>query len=270
MLNIPIPFRRIGANGPLLLMLLRNDIKAKFRHSILGVLWLFIPPLLILLVYVYMFSFVFKMRWPDTNCASSWGGGLFIYAGITVYSAFSDSIMGSLNLLSSRAAMLKRFPFPLELLPVSLTMTNILISGMVLWIIFFLSLASGGRGSWTAVLYFPLIWLPYALLVTGIAWITSALGVFFRDLGNLFGVLLLLCFFASPILYSDQMIPEQIAWLNRWNPLSPIIGNIRGIFLQNSAPDGWGLLGSWLLGLVLFQGGFCFFQRMRRRFADVV
>ena len=269
-LNVWTPVSRVISQFSLFTMLFRNDLTAKFRHSVLGVFWLFIPPLCILLIYVYMFSVIFKLRWPESEMSSNWGFGLAVYTGITVFSVFCDSVMGSLNLLVSRGGIIKRVPFPWELLPVSFVCANVLIASVVLLLLFGLSLLSGGAGSWMGLLYFPLVMLPLFLFTLGCSWLASAAGVFFRDLSNLMGIIMLLLFFSTPVFYSIQMIPDSYLWMIRMNPLTPAVLNIRGIFLQNQPPDWGALLLSWIVGLLVFQIGFCCFEYLRRRFADVI
>ena len=254
----------------LFLMMVRNNILAKFRHSVLGFFWLFIPPMCVLLIYVYMFSVIFKLKWPDADITSRWSFGLVIYTGIILYSGFSETLMGSLNLLLSRTGIIKRVPFPLDLLSPSLAVANFLIMYAVLVLIYLISQFTDGGGSWMAPLYLPLTTLPLLLLTMGCSWIISAAGLFFRDLGNLLGIIILFLFFSTPVFYDLIQIPEEYRWAIYLNPLTPIIVNTRTIIFKPSAPN-WNMLAaSWLTGLVIFQFGFCVFMRLRRRFADVV
>lgn len=254
----------------LFFMMVRNNILAKFRHSILGFFWLFIPPMCVLLIYVYMFSVIFKLKWPDADITSRWSFGLVIYTGIILYSGFSETLMCSLNLLLSRASIIKRVPFPLDLLSPSLALANFLIIYAVVVLIYLISQFTNGGGSWTAPLYLPLTTLPLLLMTTGCGWIISAAGLFFRDLGNLLGIIILFLFFSTPVFYDMTQIPEQYRWAIYLNPLTPIIINTRTIIFKPSPPN-WNLVGlSWLTALVVFQFGFCVFMRLRRRFADVV
>ncbi len=254
----------------LFFMMVRNNILAKFRHSILGFFWLFIPPMCVLLIYVYMFSVIFKLKWPDADITSRWSFGLVIYTGIILYSGFSETLMGSLSLLLSRTGIIKRVPFPLDFLSPSLALANFLIIYVVVLLIFLISQFTHGGGSWMAPLYLPLTTLPLLLLTTGCSWIISAAGLFFRDLGNLLGIIILFLFFSTPVFYDITQIPEQYRWAIYLNPLTPVIVNTRTVIFKPSAPD-WGMISaSWLTGLVVFQFGFCTFMRLRRRFADVV
>ena len=254
----------------LFFMMLRNNILAKFRHSVLGFFWLFIPPMCVLLIYVYMFSVIFKLKWPDADITSRWSFGLVIYSGIILYTGFSETLMGSLSLLLSRSSIIKRVPFPLDLLSPGMAVANFLIMYAVLILIYLISQFTDGGGSWMAPLYLPLTTLPLLLLTTGCSWIISAAGLFFRDLGNLLSIVLLLLFFSAPVFYDAVQIPEGYRWAIYLNPLTPVIVNTRTILFKPSAPD-WILVGaSWLTALVIFQFGFCVFMRLRRRFADVV
>lgn len=251
-------------------MLLRNDVTAKFKHSLLGFFWIFIPPVCVLLIYVYMFSVIFMLRWPERDFSSRWGFGLIIYMGITIYSVLSDSIMSSIGILTSRSAMLKRVPFPYELFPISLACSNWMISGIVLWILFFLSLLTGGRGGIEVVWYFPLCYIPLFFLTAGCCWIVSALGIFIRDLGNILGILILLLFFSTPVFYSINMVPEKYRFLIELNPLSSLLANMRGILLQNRLPEWRDILLTWVIALVVFAVGYAFFMCLRKKFADVI
>ena len=254
----------------LFLMMVRNNILAKFRHSVLGFFWLFIPPLCILLIYVYMFSIIFKLKWPDADITSRWSFGLVIYTGITLYSVFSETLMGSLSLLSGRVSIIKRVPFPLELLSPALALANYLITYAILLLIFVISQCTDGDGSWIAFVYLPLTTMPLLLLATGCSWVASAAGLFFRDLGNLLGIVILLLFFSAPVFYDAVQIPEEYLWALYLNPLTPIIENTRTILFKQLEPDWFHLGFSWLVCLAVFQIGFCMFMRLRRRFADVV
>ena len=269
-LNPWTPVSQAFRQYSLFLMMVRNNILAKFRHSVLGFFWLFIPPLCILLIYVYMFSVIFKLKWPDADITSKWSFGLVIFTGITLYSVFSETVMGSVGLLLSRANIIKRVPFPLELLSPGLAVANFLVMYAVLILIFLVSQGTDGGGSWLALAYLPLTTLPLLLLTAGCSWIVSAAGLFYRDLGNLLGIVVLLLFFSAPVFYDSVQIPAQYLWALYMNPLTPVIENTRIIFFKQMGPS-WHLLGlSWLTCLAVFQIGFCMFMRMRRYFADVV
>ena len=269
-LNPWTPVSQAFRQYSLFLMMVRNNILAKFRHSVLGFFWLFIPPLCILLIYVYMFSVIFKLKWPDADITSNWSFGLVIFTGITLYSVFSETVMGSVGLLMSRAGIIKRVPFPLELLPPSTAVANFLVMYAVLILIYFVSLFTGSGCSPLALVYLPLTTLPLLLLTAGCSWIVSAAGLFYRDVGNLLSIVVLLMFFSAPVFYDAVQIPEQYRWLLYVNPLTPVIINTRTIFFKGATPGLPHLALSWLVCLVVFQVGFCLFQRLRRRFADVV
>ena len=269
-LNPWMPVNLVIRQYSLFFMMVRNNILAKFRHSFLGFFWLFIPPMCVLLIYVYMFSVIFKLKWPDADITSRWSFGLVIYSGIILYTGFSETLMGSLSLLLSRSSIIKRVPFPLDLLSPGMSVANYLIMYAVLLLIYLISQFTDGGGSWMAPLYLPLTTLPLLLLTTGCSWIISAAGLFFRDLGNLLSIVLLLLFFSAPVFYDAIQIPEGYRWAIYLNPLTPVIVNTRTILFKPSAPD-WTMAGaSWLTSLVIFQFGFCVFMRLRRRFADVV
>ena len=102
------PFRNIAERFPLFMQLVLNNLSAKFRKSRLGFLWLFIPHLCILFLYIYVFSHIFKMKWPESAMESNWSFGLSIYTGIVLYSLLSDSIMESISSIAGRVNYVKK------------------------------------------------------------------------------------------------------------------------------------------------------------------
>lgn len=264
-----IPFRNIAERFPLFMQLVQNNLSAKFRKSRLGFLWLFIPHLCILLLYIYVFSHIFKMKWPESSMESNWSFGLSIYTGIILYSLLSDSIMESIGSISRRVNYVKKISFPLDLLPVSTATANFLVAVIILLIIGLVSLASGGTCNHAVFMFLPLM-IPMWLLACGCAWIASVLGVFFRDIGNLLGILLLVLFFTAPVFYSLQAVPENLRFIAWCNPLTAFVINVRNVLLFNAKVDWQFYVISIGYGSLFFQGGFFLFSLARRRFADVI
>ncbi len=177
--------------------------------------------------------------------------------------------MGSITSISGRVNYVKRISFPLELLPISAATANFLATMTILLLIGAISLLSGGACSYNVFMFLPLM-LPMWLLTCGCAWIASILGVFFRDIGNLLGILLLVLFFTAPVFYSIQVIPENLCFIAWFNPLTAFVVNLRNVLLFNADIDWQLYVISIGYGGLFFQGGFFLFSLARRRFADVI
>lgn len=269
-LNPAEPLRAVWRGRALFGQLVRKEIAAKFRHSVLGVLWLFLPPLCVLMLYIYVFSVIFRLRWPESEITSKWGFGLVIFCGITVFSMFSESVTGCIGAVTARSSCVKRVPFPLELLPAARVCSVFLVNVLVLVLLFAVSLLSGGSGSVSALALLPPVLFPLLLTTLGCGWCAAAAGVFFRDIGNLIGIVMMALFFTAPVFYSAKMVPEEYRFIPLLNPLTPVIDNVRNLLLFNAGPDLPALALSWLTGIIVFQAGYLVFAGTRRRFADVL
>ena len=127
-----------------------------------------------------------------------------------------------------------------------------------------------GHAPTMAVLYLPLVLIPQFLLTLGLSWALAALGVFFRDLGQIIGFVLTVWFFTTPICYAEASLPQNFRWLFELNPLYVLVRSYRSIFLEASAPP-WEPLG-WLMfaATIIFLVGHAWFHKMKKSFSDVV
>jgi lipopolysaccharide transport system permease protein len=233
-----------------------------------GALWSVVSPLLLLAVYTFMFGVVFESRWgdlpPDKGTFS-----MLLYAGMLVHTIFAEVTARAPTLVLSQPGYVKKLVFPLEILPV-VAVSNALINagiGFLLLIAFNLLL---GGGLHPTLLLLPLVLLPYAIFVTGLALFLSALGVFIRDLTHAISFVVAISMFVTPIFYPLSAVPAPYRPLMYLNPLTFIVEQTRNLVLFGDFPD-WG-------GLVLYSGlsmltlwiGLLWFQRSRSGFADVM
>ena len=268
-----LPFRIIRClmdHRYLLADMTKKNILAQFRHSVLGVLWLFLPPGCILLLYVYLFNVIFKLKWPENEVTTPWGFGLVVFSGITAYAIFSESVMGCIHTIPAHSNYVRKVPFPLELLPAAQVLAKFLVNGLILTGIFAVTTVFMKGAGWTGIFFLPLVLFPLLLISLGAGWFMAALGVIFRDIGNLTGIVVTIMFFTAPVFYSAQMVPGKFRWIMWLNPLSSIICNIRSVALFAQVPDWRLLVFSWVFSYLVLQFGFGFFRCLRRRFADVL
>ena len=246
--------------------LVARDLKARYRGSVLGFFWSFINPLLMLLIYTFVFTVVIPQRVANLNPYS-----LFMFCGILPWTWFSSSLSESSNVQISGGNLIKKVLFPAEVLPIVAVLANMAH--------FFLGLPILGLFLfyYRAPLQFPeLIWFPVVvaiqlILTIALSLILSALTVHFRDLRDILANLLTLWFFATPIIYPLDAAPAYArAFLNA-NPFTHLAISYQEILFYPGPFGHW----KWLLAVglgsvVLFFLGYFLFDRLRDSFAEEV
>jgi len=260
--------RSFLSNRMLVWQLTRRDVVSRYRGSVFGLAWSFFNPLLMLAVYTFVFSVVFKARWGlDTNGHGDFAVILFV--GIIVHGVFAECVNRAPGLILNNASYVKRVIFPLETLPwvaMGATLFHSLVSVLVLLIA---QVVLRGSVPITA-LWLPVVVLPLIVGTMGISWLLAAFGVYLRDIGQVTGILTTVMLFMAPVLYPVQALPEGLRPYIYLNPLTFIIEQSREVLLWGNAPNLVGL-GKYALGAMLVAWfGFAAFQKMRRGFADVL
>ncbi len=246
----------------------RRDVVGRYKGSAIGLMWAFLNPLLMLVVYTFVFSVVFKAKWgggdePKTQFA------VILFAGVIVHALFAEVLNRAPALVISNANYVKKVVFPLETLVAVVTgaaLFHALISLAVLLCAFF---AFNGFIHWTVV-FLPVVLLPLLILAMGFAWVLASLGVFARDVGQMVGVLTAVLLFLSPVFFPINALPQEFhAWI-MLNPLTFIIEQMRNIVIWGRTPDFYGLLLYAGVSAVFAWAGYVWFQKTRKGFADVL
>jgi lipopolysaccharide transport system permease protein len=246
-----------------------REVQGRYRGSNLGILWALINPLLMLMVYTFVFSVIFKARWGVSGSESFMDFALILFSGIIAFNVFSECVTRAPVLIISNPNYVKKVVFPLEILPVSVLGSAVIHSLMSLGIVLAGLLLSTGKLHWT-LLYLPLVYLPLAALTLGLSWLLASLGVFIRDIGNFIGVAITLLLFLTPILYPMSAVPESIRPIFQLNPLSVIVEDFRRVVMWGQPPDWIWLGGVTLVSGLVMLGGYMWFMKIKRAFADVI
>ncbi len=264
-----IGIKIILKNRDLLFQLVKRNIAVRYKGSVLGLFWSLAQPLMMLTVYTFVFSVIFKARWGIDNSDSKAAFAIIMFCGMAVFNIFSESVTGSCSLITGNPNYVKKVIFPLEILPIAqvsaATVLGFIWFGLLLLgaIIFMKGLA------WTMLLL-PLVLIPLILLSCGLSFLAASLSVFFRDIQHLIVVIIQILFFMTPIFYPIQAIPEQYRWVMRINPLASIVEQARTVFLYGKMLD-WTMYGTGLLiSLAIFQLGLVWFIKTKKGFADVL
>ena len=239
----------------------KKDIGGKYKHSFLGVLWSFINPLLQILVYALIFPLVMK------NGGSYKDYTVFMVCGLIPWAYFTTVINRASFIMIENGNILKKVYFPRSILPLSLV-TSETINFLVSCIIILAFIVIKGFGISKFILFFPLVLLIQYVLLLGIALIFSAITVYMRDIQHFIGVVLQLLFYATPIVYSIDTIPENFRWILKWNPMTYIIEGYRAIFYNQTMSDlkSLGVLG--IISIIILIVGYLLFNKLQKRFAE--
>ncbi|MBB5192452.1 lipopolysaccharide transport system permease protein [Silvimonas terrae] len=252
----------------MLMDLVRRDIASRYRGAWAGVLWSLLNPLLMLAVYTFVFSVVFKARWQG-------GGGskvefaLVLFAGLLIFNLYAECVNRAPGLVLANVNFVKKIVFPLELLPLVSIGSALfhLVIGLLVWLGFYCLFFGVPH---LTVILLPLVILPVLLIVAGVSWFLAALAVYLRDIAQLVGVLTTVLMFLSPIFYPLAALPERYRQLAEINPLAFAVEQARAVLMWGDRLA-WGSWLVYLLGsLMVALAGLFWFQRTKVGFADVL
>jgi lipopolysaccharide transport system permease protein len=256
-------------NRELLGAMVKRDVVGRYRGSIMGIAWSLFNPLIMLVIYTFVFSIVFKSRWGSTSEGSHADFAIILFVGMIMHGLFAECANRAPGLILANTNYVKKVIFPLDILPWVAFGSALFHAGISLGVLLVAQLIWGQRIPWT-VLLFPLILLPLVFATMGFTWLLSALGVFVRDIGQMTVMFTVILMFVSPVFYPLTALPPQHQALLRLNPLTFIIEESRNTLLFGVVPD----FSRWAVvlaaSLAIAWGGFAWFQKTRRGFADVL
>lgn len=257
-----INLKEIWAHRELLYFLVWRDLKARYKQTVLGVVWVVLQPLLMTLVFTIFLGKLVRVHTGATPYP------LFLYAGLLPWTFFSNALSsGSFSLLAN-APMIKKVYLPRLAIPaaaVIVRLSDFLIASIVLIVLMAYYRTPLG---WQ-LLILPVLILELSLLAFALSALFSGLNVKYRDTGTALPVLLQVWMFASPIVYPRFYVPSRWEWAYQINPLTGIIEGFRSAFLGLPI-NRQGLAISALITLIMVMISLFVFRRMEDEFADVV
>jgi len=253
-------FNNLYAYRQLLKSNVQKEIRGKYKGSFLGVLWSFVNPLLMTLVYAIVFPLILKNT-EDHYIT-------YLVIGILPWNYFTTVIGQGTTTVLVNGGILKKVYFPREILPISVNLSGV-INFFISCLVMCLFLIFSGIGFSWHMLIFPLIVLTQFLLQQAIIFITSSVNVYVRDSEYIINFIISMLFYATPILYSSNMFSgSAFEWIIKINPMATIINSYRDIFYYQTMPNIKLLLIVLLVSTLLLYLGLKVFRKLEKGFAE--
>lgn len=255
-------------NRSLVFSLIKREVVGRYRGSVMGLLWSFFNPVLMLAVYTFVFSVVFKARWAGGSDSKT-EFALVLFAGLMVFNLFSECINRAPSLIVNNANYVKKVIFPLEILPVvalGSAVFHFFIS-LIVWVVFYL-IFFGFPGFSIFELF--LVILPLVLVIMGLSWILASLGVYLRDVSQIIGVVTTVLMFLSPIFYPVVSLPEEYRPFMELNPITFVVEQARDVMIWSKDLNWSRWAFQMIFSMLVAWLGFAWFQKTRKGFADVL
>ncbi len=266
----PTPITGLARKRDLWWQFTVRAVESRYRGSYLGILWAVLNPMLMLSIYFVVFGVIFGGHFRDPNVETLKDYAMAMFLGLTLYQLLAETLGSSPLLITGNTNLVKKVVFPLEILPLSQ------VGGLWFNLGIGLVLALGSAAvitkgpSLLGLVWLPVILLPLLMLSAGLAWLLSALGVFFRDLAQAMPFIAQVIMYASAVFYPVSRIPANVWAVMKWNPFLQTVVLSREVVLWDMPVNAHRLLYTYLAGLASMVIGRWVFMKLRPAFADVI
>ncbi len=243
----------------MLISLVRKDLRTRYKGSVLGFLWTFLNPLLQLVVYSIVFSFIMRV---DVDNYS-----MYLFVALIPWFFFQNGIMSSASSIIYSKDLVKKVYFPRLVIPLA-AVCGAFMNMIYSFAVVFLALFVSGIGVGPSVLYLPLVMLVEFLFVLGLSFLFSGMNVYFRDLEHILGIVMMAWMYLTPILYTIDMVPQQFKGIFYLNPMTGIILSYRDILYYKTAPHIHNIGMAAVFGVLFIILGTVIFNRLQKGFAE--
>ena len=254
-------------NRKLIINLAKNDFKTKYAGSYLGIIWAFVNPIITIIVYWFVFEYGLRAGSPIKGVPYV----LWLMAGLIPWFFYSDGINSATNSMYEYSYLVKKVVFKISILPIVKIISTLFIQLVFITFLFVVAFIYKMYPTvYMLQLFYYLFCLFFIILAT--SYITSSIILFFKDLGQLINIFLQIGIWATPIMWSYNIIPEKYQWIVKLNPMLYIVEGYRDSFINNI----WfwekqiQTIYFWLISLSLFFMGAIIFKRLKPHFADVL
>lgn len=250
--------RTLVTHARLLTAITRVELSKKYAGSVLGASWLILQPALLLSVYLFVYLVVFKMRFPGF---SSLGYALYVFTGLIPYMATIEAVTSGAVSIKQNIHLVKNVMLPIELVPVRAVLVASMTQAVGLVVIILMSALNGTLGPYLAFL--PVVWALHLVMLFGVVWILASLAVALPDISYFVNLFLFLLMWVSPIGFTPDMVPKELAAVLYVNPVYYLVEMYRDCLLFGTLPPLFDAAVFTLMAVVLFAIGSTFFRAFR-------
>lgn len=243
----------------------KREFQSKYRNSLLGMAWTVIQPLAMIVVYTVIFSKMMGSRLPGVT--STFGYSIYLCAGVLTWGFFTEVVSRALNVFIENANLIKKLSFPRLCLPVTVVLNASLNFAIIFSLFVIFLLITRAFPGWVFFAMFPVLAVQI-LFSIGLGITLGVLNVFFRDVGQLFGVVLQFWFWLTPIVYNINALPSFVKPLIQINPMTPIITAYQQILVHQQSPDWTSLRAVTVISILLCIWGMRLFRKHAGELVD--
>lgn len=238
---------------------IKKEIRGKYKGSWLGIVWTFLNPLLMLLVYSLVFPYILRVNVEHYT--------IFMMVALVPWTFFTTAVQTGTGSVVANGNILKKVYFPREIIPISVV-TSALINFLITCIIMVIFILVSGIGFSVHCLLFPVIVLLQYIITLAITFVLSAITVYIRDVDHFVSIIIMLAFYVTPIVYKSDMLPKKFEWAMKINPMAQIIEAYRAILYNHTMPDMSMLLIWGVIGILMLIIGYLVFKKLEKRFVE--
>jgi len=246
---------------------IRRDISQKYIGSFLGLYWSVINPIVTLVIYIIVFGVFLKVRLPENT--DIWDFALYFAAGFLPWTAFQESVTRASRSIVDNKNYIKKVPFPSEIFPVYVSLSecvNLLISLVIFFILYVIL-----KGAPTVyILLLPVAIILQVIFTLSLAFFFSSGAVYFRDIPQMLGPIFMIWFWVTPIAYTMNMIPADLKELFALNPAYYMLEIYRDTLFYGRIPDISILIFFTIFSVLLLTGSILFFKKTKRGFGELL
>lgn len=238
-----------------------RELKARYKVTKLGFYWMFLNPIFQMLVIVMVFQFVFSNKVDNYP--------VFVFIGIIVWNYFSGSVLKNVSIVTNERSLFQKSNFPRETMVFSTIVVNA-VNLLISFLLVFVYLLLFGFVKYWILFLFPLALINLFFITSGLSLLLSALNVRHRDVEFIFGAILPLWFYATPVIYSLSMLPRTIAWVFYLNPLTGVVDGFRYSILGLVPYSVWACILSLIVNFFVFIFTLFYFKKKSCYFNDFI
>lgn len=253
-------FKELYNYRTMIVNLTKRDLIGRYKKSILGFLWSFIDPLIQLGVYTFLFTIIMPTGIPNFH--------ICLFVALVPWLFISACLTGGCMCIVGQQDMIKKIYFPREVLPISFVTAQLVNMLFSFIIVFFVLIISGYALSWKAMLLFPLVVVMEYILALGITFLASAITVYLRDMQQVLGALSLILMYASPIIYTLELVPQQYRLIYMINPITRVIIAYRDILYYGRVPELSNMLFGFIESIIILVIGILVFKKLNKHFVE--